>query len=134
MAAVPGQDFVLTSDKPGTLESLQWSVPAHQELGAQDVRVQVGAAGLNFSDVMRALGLYPTEGQLGIEMAGTVTGLGANVTDLKIGDRVFGIAPGAFASQVQVPRDFLVATPNGLSDVEAAAMPLVFATCNALSA
>lgn len=128
LAALPGQDFVLTSQKPGTLESLQWSVPVHQELGAQDVRVEVAAAGLNFSDVMRALGLYPTEGQLGIEMAGTVTGLGANVTDLKIGDRVFGIAPGAFASQVQVPRDFLVATPNGLSDVEAAAMPLVFVT------
>ena len=122
------QDYVLTCDRPGTLEALQWSVPAPRPLESHEVRVRIAAAGLNFSDVMRAMGLYPTEGVLGIEMAGTVAEVGSAVTDLKPGQRVFGIAPSAFASQVVVPRDFLAPTPDSLSDVQAAALPLVFVT------
>ncbi len=124
----PDQHYVLTCERPGTLEALEWTVPATREPAPDEVRVQVAAAGLNFSDVMRALGLYPTEGVLGIEMAGTVSEVGSRVSDLKPGDRVMGIAPSAFASQVVVPRSFLVATPESLSDTQAAAMPLVFVT------
>jgi acyl transferase domain-containing protein/NADPH:quinone reductase-like Zn-dependent oxidoreductase/NAD(P)-dependent dehydrogenase (short-subunit alcohol dehydrogenase family)/aryl carrier-like protein len=126
--AIFGQDYVLTSQRPGTLEALKWTLPAYQALEADQVRVKVAAAGLNFSDVMRALGLYPTEGVLGIEMAGTVSEVGSNVSDLNVGDKVFGIAPSAFASQVVVPRAYLVNTPSSLSDTQAAAMPLVFVT------
>ena len=103
-------------------------MPRASALGPDEVRVDVAAAGLNFSDVMRALGLYPTEGVLGIEMAGTVREVGAEVKDLQPGDRVMGIAPAAFASQVTVPRAFVVKTPESLSDEQAAAMPLVFVT------
>ena len=128
MVPRPGQDYVLTCERPGTLEALHWSVPAPRPLEPQQVRVRVAAAGLNFSDVMRALGLYPTEGVLGIEMAGTVSEVGCDVNDLQVGDKVMGIAPSGFASQVVVPRSFLVATPANLSDAQAAAMPLVFVT------
>ena len=124
----PDQDYVLTCERPGTLEALQWTVPAKHPLKANEVRVRTSAAGLNFSDVMRAMGLYPTEGVLGIEMAGVVSEVGSQVSDLKPGQRVFGIAPSAFASQVTVPRDFLAPTPDNLSDLQAAAMPLVFVT------
>ena len=127
-APFPGQDYLLTCDRPGTLEALEWSVPAPAALKPDEVRVKVAAAGLNFSDVMRALGLYPTEGVLGIEMAGAVSEVGTEVHDLKPGDRVMGIAPGAFASQVVVPRSFVVNTPAEVSDTEASAMPLVFVT------
>ena len=122
------QDYVLTCDRPGTLEALQWTVPSPRPLQPHEVRVKVAAAALNFSDVMRAMGLYPTEGVLGIEAAGTVSEVGSAVTDLKPGQRVFGIAPSAFASQVVVPRDFLALTPESLSDTQAAALPLVFVT------
>jgi len=122
------QGYVLTCERPGTLEALQWTVPGGRALNPDEVQVTVAAAGLNFSDVMRALGLYPTEGVLGIEMAGSVAAVGTNVNDLKVGDRVFGIAPSSFASQVVVPRAFVAATPEVLSDTEAAAMPLVFVT------
>lgn len=124
----PDQDYALTTDRPGTLEALEWTVPAGKALGPDEVRVKVGAAGLNFSDVMRALGLYPTEGVLGIECAGTVSEVGSAVTDLAVGDRVMGIAPSAFASHVVVPRAYLTRTPDSLRDEEAAGMPLVFAT------
>lgn len=122
------QPYRLTCDRPGTLEALEWSVPPTPALQPDEVRVRISAAGLNFSDVMRALGLYPTEGVLGIEMAGIVSEVGAQVQDLKVGDRVMGIAPAAFASQVTVPREFLVPTPDGLSDTQAAVLPLVFVT------
>ncbi|MBI3928665.1 MAG: type I polyketide synthase [Armatimonadetes bacterium] len=125
---LPGQDYRLSCERPGTLEALEWTVPAPRALRSDEVRVKVAAAGLNFSDVMRALGLYPTEGVLGIEMAGTVADVGSEVGDLKPGDRVMGIAPGAFASQVVVPRSFLVPRPAELSDTQAAGMPLVFVT------
>jgi acyl transferase domain-containing protein/NAD(P)-dependent dehydrogenase (short-subunit alcohol dehydrogenase family)/aryl carrier-like protein len=125
---LPGQPYHLTCERPGTLEALEWTVPAPEVLKPDEVRVTVAAAGLNFSDVMRALGLYPTEGVLGIEMAGTVQEVGSEVDDLKPGDRVMGIAPGAFSSQVVVPRSFLVPTPEVLEDAQAAAMPLVFVT------
>ncbi len=124
----PDQDYALTCDRPGTLEAMEWTVPAAKPLEPDEVRVKVAAAGLNFSDVMRALGLYPTEGVLGIEMAGTVAEVGSGVTDLKAGDRVMGIAPSAFASHVTLPRAYIVKTPAGLRDNDAAAMPLVFAT------
>ena len=124
----PNQDYRLTCDRPGTLEALQWMVPVSAAPKPDEVRVKVLAAGLNFSDVMRALGLYPTEGVLGIEMAGTVSAVGSDVGDLKVGDRVMGIAPAAFASQVVVPRAFLVNTPQSLTDKQAAALPLVFVT------
>ncbi len=124
----PEQDYRLTCDRPGTLEALEWTVPTPSALKPDEVRMKVAAAGLNFSDVMRALGLYPTEGVLGIEMAGTVSEVGSEVRDLKPGDRVMGIAPAAFASQVVVPRAFVVKTPKSLTDEQAAAMPLVFVT------
>jgi acyl transferase domain-containing protein/NADPH:quinone reductase-like Zn-dependent oxidoreductase/aryl carrier-like protein len=122
------QDYVLTCDRPGTLEALHWTVPPPRPLHPHEVRVKVAAAALNFSDVMRAMGLYPTEGVLGIEAAGTVSQVGSAVSDLKVGQRVFGIAPSAFASQVVVPREFLALTPEKLSDSQAAALPLVFVT------
>ncbi|MHB2015736.1 MAG: type I polyketide synthase [Candidatus Xenobia bacterium] len=120
-AAVLPETFALVSDRPGTLEALRWRVPAES---SGEVRVEVAAAGLNFSDVMRAVGLYPTEGLLGIEMAGRVVGTG---------ERVMGIAPGAFASHVSVPKALVVPTPERWTDVQAAGMPLVFVTaCYAL--
>ncbi|MBS2038799.1 SDR family NAD(P)-dependent oxidoreductase [bacterium] len=122
------QDYVLTCDRPGTLEALQWTIPTTRPLKAGEVRVKVAAAGLNFSDVMRAMGLYPTEGVLGIEMAGSVIEVGPGVIDLQPGQRVFGIAPSAFASQVVVPREFLALTPSSLEETQAAALPLVFVT------
>lgn len=128
LAPRPDQEYVLQCERPGTLEGLHWSVLSPTPLQSDEVRVRVAAAGLNFSDVMRALGLYPTEGVLGIEVAGVVSEVGSAVGDLAPGDRVMGIAPSAFASQVVVPRAFLVKTPQSLEEVQAATMPLVFAT------
>ena len=62
------------------------------EAGQVEVRIQ--AAGLNFSDVMKALGVYPGDNQsLGAECSGIVQGVGEGVTLFQPGDEVMGIAP-----------------------------------------
>ncbi|WP_158828203.1 SDR family NAD(P)-dependent oxidoreductase, partial [Streptomyces sp. NRRL S-118] len=99
-----------------------------RSLGAGEVRVSVRAAGLNFRDVLIALGLYPGEAPLGSEAAGVVLEVGADVTDLAPGDRVFGLITDAFGPVAVADRRTVVPMPPGLSFVEAAAVPVVYLT------
>ena len=69
-----------------------------EELGVGEVRVAVRAAGVNFRDVMIALGMYPGEASIGGEGAGVVLAVGPGVTDLAVGDRAMGLLDGAFGS------------------------------------
>src|SRR5262249_27056291 len=74
----------------GVFDKLTPRALARQAPPAGHVEIEVGAAALNFSDVMKALGLYPglPDGPvpLGIECAGRVVSVGAGVTDVKAGD------------------------------------------------
>ncbi|RQX59711.1 beta-ketoacyl synthase, partial [Micromonospora chalcea] len=98
-------------------------------LGPREVRVRVRAAGLNFRDVLNALGLYPGDaGPLGGEGAGEVVEVGAEVTDLRPGDRVFGVFVGCFGPVAVTDRRLLAPMPAGWSYVEAASVPVVFLT------
>ncbi|OOK64166.1 alcohol dehydrogenase GroES-like domain protein [Mycobacterium kansasii] len=60
------------------------------DLAARQVRVAVGAVGVNFRDVLVALGMYPGGGELGAEGAGVVVEVGPGVTGLSVGDLVMG--------------------------------------------
>ncbi|WP_439958717.1 SDR family NAD(P)-dependent oxidoreductase, partial [Saccharomonospora xinjiangensis] len=103
--------------------------PRGQEpLAPGEVRVSVRAAGVNFRDVMAALGMYPDVIEIGGEGAGIVVEVGAEVTGLACGDLVTGVFSGAFASEVVVDRRCLIAVPTGWSAVEAASVPSVFLT------
>jgi polyketide synthase 7 len=82
----------------GTLEELTARHCERVELGPGQVRVAVGAVGVNFRDVMLALGMYPGSGDLGVEGAGVVVEVGAAVTGLSVGDAVMGQL-GAAASE-----------------------------------
>ncbi|WP_372471947.1 SDR family NAD(P)-dependent oxidoreductase [Streptomyces albireticuli] len=115
---------------PGTLENLAL-VPAEPDpdaLGPLDVRVDVRAAGLNFRDVLIALGMYPGEARMGGEGAGVVTEVGSGVTDLAPGDRVTGMLPSAFGPTTVTDRRALVRVPGGWTYEQAASVPTVFAT------
>ena len=105
------------------------SVPLAPDL----VRVRVGASGINFADVQMRLGLYPEAPRCpfvpGFEIAGTVSEVGAGVSSLRAGDRVFGFTKfGGYATEIVVPAVFLLKTPSSLTDIEAAAIPAAFAT------
>ncbi|MFE9882817.1 SDR family NAD(P)-dependent oxidoreductase [Streptomyces sp. NPDC005784] len=115
----------------GTLDNLTLvadpAVEAPLEPG--QVRVAVRAAGLNFRDVLNALGMYPGDpGLMGSEGAGVVLETGPGVTDLAPGDRVMGMLPGAFGPLTVVDRRMIAPMPEGWTFTEAAAVPIVFMT------
>jgi NADPH:quinone reductase-like Zn-dependent oxidoreductase len=97
------------------------------------VRIEVGASGVNFADVMARVGLYPDAPDppcvIGYEVAGTVIGLGEQVEGLAIGDRVLaGTKFGGYASVVSVPERDCVVLPERLSFEQGAAIPVNYAT------
>jgi candicidin polyketide synthase FscB len=98
-------------------------------LAPGQVRVAVRAAGLNFRDVLNALGLYPGEAPpLGIEGAGVVTETGPGVTAFAPGDRVLGLLDHAFAPLAVTDHRTLARVPAAWTFAEAAAVPVVFLT------
>ncbi|QIY60299.1 SDR family NAD(P)-dependent oxidoreductase [Streptomyces sp. RPA4-5] len=73
--------------------------------------------------------MYPDHAVMGAEAAGVVTEIGAEVTDLAVGDRVFGhFAGGGFANRAVTDRRLLARIPAGWSFTEAASMPVAFVT------
>ncbi|MFF4322629.1 type I polyketide synthase [Streptomyces sp. NPDC001568] len=101
---------------------------APQALAPGQVRVAVRAAGLNFRDVMVALGMYPGRAALGAEGAGVVTEVGPGVTGTAVGDRVFGLMPECFGPSAVADARTLAAVPDDWSFTEAASVPIVFLT------
>ncbi|MFD4628497.1 SDR family NAD(P)-dependent oxidoreductase [Streptomyces sp. NPDC058473] len=98
-------------------------------LEAGQVRIAVRAAGMNFRDVLIALGMYPDKGTFaGSEGAGHVTEVGPGVTHLSVGDRVMGLFEGAFAPLAVADARMVVPVPEGWSLREAAAVPVAFLT------
>jgi len=126
---LPGPPSVwrLTAGDAGTLEDLAVQEYPPAELEAGQVRVRVAAAGVNFRDVLVALGMYPGAAQLGAEGAGIVTELGSRVTDVAVGDAVMGIF-GLAGSEAAVDRRLVTRVPQGWSMAQAAGVPVVFLT------
>jgi NADPH2:quinone reductase len=95
--------------------------------GPGQVRVRVGAAGVNYIDVYFRTGLYPRPLPFvsGLEGAGVIEAVGPGVTTLAVGERVaWASAPGSYAQAVVAPADKLVRVPAGISDETAAAAML----------
>ncbi|WP_341721232.1 SDR family NAD(P)-dependent oxidoreductase [Micromonospora sp. FIMYZ51] len=115
----------------GTLEGLRLTPDpsTSRQLGPGEVRVAVGAAGVNFRDVVVALGVVPEESRpIGSEAAGRVLEVGTEVTDLVPGDRVFGLFDGAFGPTAVTDRRLLARTPDNWSDRDAASVPVTYIT------
>ena len=97
---------------------------------AGEVRIRQRAIGVNYFDVYLRKGwmpsLLPLPGVPGMEAAGTVIDVGANVNGLLPGDRVacLGPLPGAYCSVRTVPAEWVVRLPPGIEDETAAAMLL----------
>ncbi len=104
--------------------------------GAGQVLVQVKAAGVNGLDFKIRQGFVrdafplPLPAVLGIELAGVVSAVGEGVARLKVGDRVMGALGGlgAYAEFAAVDEAKLALTPAGLTDVDAAALPVAALT------
>ena len=122
----------LESRERGHLDTLRF-VPFPLPLcGPGQVLIEVKAAGMNFRDVLKALALYPGEAPdariFGDEVAGIVNAVGAGVTHVAPGDRVFGIAVFGLATHTLARAGDVRRIPPDLSFDEAATLPVVFMT------
>lgn len=87
------------------------------------------AVGINFRDVLNVLGMYPGDpGPPGSDCAGVVLAVGENVSHLRAGDAVFGLAHGCLGTAVSGPAEMVVPMPPSVSFAEAATIPTVFTT------
>jgi acyl transferase domain-containing protein/SAM-dependent methyltransferase/acyl carrier protein len=128
----PRPPYLLEASRPGVLDSLVLRETKRRKPGPGELEIQVCAAGLNFRDVMKAMGLYPDEDGndlwLGDECAGRVVRAGRSVAGLQVGDEVIAVAPGALRTFVTIPAAQALRKPAHLSFDEAATIPIVFMT------
>jgi NADPH2:quinone reductase len=121
---------------PGGPEVLHYEDVADPTPKAGEATVKVDAAGLNYIDVYQRSGQYKLNLPLtlGLEAGGTVTAVGPNVTEVKVGDKVAytGVA-GAYAQYAAVPAARLVTLPTGLSTRQGAAAMLQGLTAHYLA-
>jgi NADPH:quinone reductase-like Zn-dependent oxidoreductase len=123
-----GPPLKLAIESPGLLDSLHWveDTRAYEVLSPDEVEIQVKAVGLNFKDVLIALGRV--EGQsFGIECAGIIHRAG-DATDFRPGDRVCVLTTDAFCTLTRVKADSVARIPSGISLSEAASIPVQFGT------
>jgi NADPH:quinone reductase-like Zn-dependent oxidoreductase len=113
----------------GVLDDLRLDPIEPREPGAGEIAIEVRAAGLNFRDVLNALGTYPGDaGAFGSECAGVVTAVGQGVTAFAPGDAVIALADASMASHVVTPAVRAVAKPAPMSFDAAATLPIAFLT------
>ena len=123
------QPVRLETSEKGVLDNLALRPSARRAPAAGEIEIQVTAAGLNFRDVLNALGMYPGDpGPIGNECVGTVVAVGEGVTAFKPGDEVMALGAGTFGSFVTTPAALAAAKPSHLSSEEAATIPIAFLT------
>src|SRR5665213_107161 len=120
---------------PGGATKVSWTKTESPPAPSGDrVRVRVRAAGVNRADIHQREGNYPAPPGYpadipGLEFAGEVESLGAEVRRWKVGARVFGITGGgAQAEYVTVPESSLARIPAEMNFTDAAAVPEAFIT------
>jgi NADPH2:quinone reductase len=128
MSTVPARMTAIVIRSPGGPDVL---VPQERPVpvpGPHEVLVKIAAAGVNRPDVMQRKGLYPPPPGAtdipGLELAGEVVALGAQVTRWKAGDKVMGlVVGGGYAQFCPVHESHALPIPPTLSLIEAAAIP-----------
>jgi NADPH:quinone reductase-like Zn-dependent oxidoreductase len=117
----------------GDPDVLQLRDARDPEPGAGEVRIRVRAAGVNFSDILARIGLYPDAPAppcvVGYEVCGVIDAIGSGVTTRREGDRVMALTHfGGYSEAVIVPEPFTFVAPAALSDAQAAGAPVTYLT------
>ena len=110
-----------------------WAEVPSPTFGPDEVLVDIHATALNRADLMQRAGNYPpppgAPDIFGLEAAGRIAAVGANVPEWQVGDRVCAlITGGGYAEQVAIPYQMLMSIPDSWSFEQAAAIPEVFYT------
>ncbi len=114
--------------QPGGPDMLQLEERPMPHPGEQDILIEVAGAGVNRPDVLQRMGLYPPPPGApdipGLEVAGKVATVGRNVSRWREGDKVTALLPGGgYATHCVVDETNALPIPDGLTDIEAAALP-----------
>jgi putative PIG3 family NAD(P)H quinone oxidoreductase len=133
MTAIPASMAAIEIARPGGPEVLTPTRRPVSTPGAGDVLIQVVAAGVNRPDVLQRQGNYPVPPRAsdipGLEVAGTIAAIGAEVRDWRVGDTVMALlAGGGYAEYASVPAVQCLPKPKNFSMIEAAAVPETFFT------
>ena len=131
MSQTTMQQVIIT--EPGGVDKLAYETVTIPEAKADEVLVKVHAFGINRPDILQRQGLYPMPPGVtqvpGLEVAGEVVAIGAEVTQFKLGDKVCSLTNGGgYAEYCVVPQSQTLHIPENVSFVEAAAIPETFFT------
>ncbi|KAJ2982753.1 hypothetical protein NQ176_g1174 [Zarea fungicola] len=113
----------------GKLDTLHWETAANETLGDDQLLIEPKSVGLNFRDVLIAMGIVDsTSNLMGLEAAGVVRQVGQHVTRFAPGDRVLALGTGCFTTQLAIESHRCVKLPDSLSFEAGATMPIVYST------
>ncbi|WP_442949000.1 zinc-binding dehydrogenase [Nostoc sp.] len=126
------QNFCLQISSPGILETLTFQSVPRQQPGRGEVEIEVSATGLNFKDVLLALGMLPVPSDVdlkfGLECAGKIVALGEGVEGFEIGDEVIALGDRCFSRFLTTSALSVASKPKHLSLEQAATIPVAFTT------
>lgn len=125
----PGRPLQMKIKSVGSLDSFYFEdqdVEIH-ELLDDNVKIQIKAMGMNFKDIMVSLGQIDAD-YFGAECSGVLVGVGPNVKNLAVGDRVCGVPQGSYATYGRCKSSGVAKIPDDMSFAVAASMPTVYCT------
>jgi putative PIG3 family NAD(P)H quinone oxidoreductase len=129
----PAQMRYIEITEPGGPEVLQLTEGPSPQAGQGEILIKVAAAGVNRPDVAQRLGTYPVPPGAspipGLEVCGEVVAVGEGASRFSSGEIVCALVNGGgYAEYVAVPQGQCLPVPEGLSTIEAAALPETFFT------
>lgn len=119
---------IVVAGRSGPASALQLQLIPTPRPGPREILIRIAAAGVNYADVLQREGRYPVPPgapeTLGMEVAGHVAALGPEAHRWKVGDPVCALLPGGgYAEYASVDERHVLPVPDGLSLIEAAALP-----------
>ncbi len=133
MSGLSDRMIAIDPDRPGGPELLLPVTRPVPQPGPGEVLIRVAAAGVNRPDILQRRGLYPVPpgapSIMGLELAGTVVAVGADVVRWQIGSQVCAlVAGGAYAEFAVASEGLCLPVPDGLTLIEAAGLPEAYFT------
>jgi len=124
-----GRPLKMALDQPGILDTIYFTDDdiAVKPLPEDYIEIQVQYAGLNFKDVMNAMGQLNSD-NFGLECSGIVSKVGIKVTDFVVGDKVCAVADGTLASFTRCQATCAWKVPDIVGMEAASTVPIVFCT------
>lgn len=138
VVADPEDEWHAEMGATGSFDSIVLRRTQRSEPQPLEVEIAIHAAGLNFRDVVLGMGAVAGleaedsfgSRRLGFDLAGTITKVGEGVCNLRVGDQVFGIARGAFASYAIANAALIVPRPEYVTAKHASSIPVAFVTAH----